>query len=131
MQSGVAPRTAPALWTPPARDTVLDAMHCRTLAAVILALAGSLPLAAAAPKPPAGIVFPNTAGDVPFNHKAHIAREKKCATCHDKLFPMSTREPLASSAACRTCHHPKGRAFDTKDAKNCKKCHPSMKEKQD
>lgn len=107
------------------RDTV-SAMRIALFA--MLALVGSVPFAAKDPKPPDKIVFPAKAGDVPFDHKAHIAREKKnCAACHDRLFPMSTKEPLATAAGCRTCHKPEGRAFD---AKQCKKCHPDGTAKQ-
>jgi hypothetical protein len=60
---------------------------------------------------------------VPFDHAAHLAREKgECQACHDTLWPQSAR-PLASSAGCRTCHRVDGKAFDMKG--NCRTCHPS------
>lgn len=88
------------------------------------ALAGGVALAAQDEKPPLKLLFPSKAGDVPFDHAAHLAREKgECASCHEKLWPKSAKDPLKSSAGCKTCHQPGGRAFEMKD--NCKKCHPA------
>ena len=72
---------------------------------------------------PQKLVFPSKGGDAIFTHAAHIDREKgECATCHPKLWPQSTKEPLKSSDGCRTCHHAGGAAFEMKG--NCVKCHP-------
>ncbi len=75
-------------------------------------------------RPPEKLVFQTKSGDVIFTHSTHIDRAKgKCATCHDKLWPQSVKEPLKSSDGCRTCHHLFGKAFKMKG--NCVKCHPS------
>jgi c(7)-type cytochrome triheme protein len=89
-----------------------------------VALVAGVTMAAQDQKPPEKLVFPNKGGDAIFTHAAHIDREKgECATCHDTLWPRSTREPLTSSDGCRTCHRAGGRAFEMKG--NCVKCHPS------
>jgi c(7)-type cytochrome triheme protein len=86
------------------------------------ALACSAAAAAEDRKPPAKLLFPSKQGDVPFDHAAHLKREKgHCAACHDKLWPKSTQEPLKSSNGCRTCHKVGGQAFEMKG--NCGKCH--------
>jgi c(7)-type cytochrome triheme protein len=73
-------------------------------------------------KPPRTLVFPSKAGEVTFNHAAHLKREKDdCATCHDKLWPQSAKVPVKSSAGCGTCHHAEGKSFEMKG--NCIKCH--------
>ena len=88
------------------------------------ALAGGIAATAQDEKPPLKLVFPSKGGDVPFDHAAHVAREKgECTSCHEKLWPKSAKDPLRSSAGCKTCHQHGGRAFETKD--NCKKCHPT------
>ena len=77
---------------------------------------------------PEKLVFPSKGGDAIFTHAAHAGREKgECATCHPKLWPQSTKEPLKSSDGCRTCHAAggRGRAFEMKG--NCVKCHPDAK----
>ncbi len=75
-------------------------------------------------KPQEKLVFQTKSGDVIFTHSTHIKREKdKCATCHDKLWPQSVKEPLKSSQGCSTCHHFGGKAFKMKG--NCVKCHPA------
>ena len=66
----------------------------------------------------------NKGGDVIFTHATHVDREKgECATCHQKLWPQSAKEPLKSSDGCRTCHKAGGPAFESKG--NCVKCHPN------
>jgi formate-dependent nitrite reductase cytochrome c552 subunit len=97
-----------------------------TLALLIsLALAGSVATAVEAtqdPKPPLKLVFPSKAGDVLFDHAAHLAREKgRCGSCHEKPWPRAGKEPLGSSAGCKTCHQAAGKSFEMKD--HCKKCH--------
>ena len=92
------------------------------LAAVMLV--GGATVAAEDKKPPEKLVFPSKGGDAIFTHATHVSREKGvCATCHEKLRPPSTREPLKSSDGCRTCHRAGGRAFEMKG--NCVKCHPN------
>ncbi|MGE5647062.1 MAG: c(7)-type cytochrome triheme domain-containing protein [Acidobacteriota bacterium] len=72
--------------------------------------------------PPAKLVFPSNEGPVTFDHAAHAKRGKQgCKTCHDALWPRSTREPLKSSDGCKTCHKPGGQAFEMKG--NCARCH--------
>ena len=81
-------------------------------------------LAAQAGKAPGKLLFPSKAGDVTFDHGAHLKREKGvCTACHDKLWPQSAKEPLRSSAGCKDCHRAEGKSFDMKG--NCAKCHQS------
>ena len=83
-------------------------------------------------KPPAEIVFKAKIGDVKFPHAQHANREKKCDTCHDKVFPKDSKAPLNYKAgmhkpaekdktSCATCHVAQGKSFETKG--NCAKCH--------
>jgi c(7)-type cytochrome triheme protein len=91
---------------------------------IAVALVGGATVAAQDKKPPEKLVFQTKSGDVIFTHATHINREKgECATCHEKLWPQSAKEPLKSSGGCRTCHHADGRAFEMKG--NCVKCHPN------
>jgi c(7)-type cytochrome triheme protein len=86
-------------------------------------LVGSVMATAQESKPPAKLVFQSKRGDVIFAHASHVDREKgECATCHPRLWPQSTKEPLKSSDGCRTCHKAGGPAFESKG--NCVKCHP-------
>ena len=90
---------------------------------VAVIVVGSATVTAQSKKPPEELVFRNKGGDVTFTHAAHIGREKgECATCHEKLWPKSSSEPLKNSDGCKTCHHASGRAFEMKG--NCVKCHP-------
>jgi c(7)-type cytochrome triheme protein len=90
----------------------------------VMLIAGVL-AAAQDKKPPDKLVIPSSkAGDVIFDHTAHVKREKAdCATCHDKLWPQSAKVSIKSSSGCATCHKVDGRSFEMKG--NCKKCHPS------
>lgn len=91
---------------------------------IAVALVASATAAAQTKKPPEKLVLPNKGGDVIFTHATHIDREKsECATCHEKLWPQSTAEPLKNSNGCKTCHHADGRAFEMKG--QCAKCHPA------
>ena len=73
-------------------------------------------------KPPRRLVFPSKAGDVTFNHTAHVKREKRnCSECHPQLWPQSADVPLTSSDGCKACHHASGKSFEMKG--NCVKCH--------
>ena len=81
---------------------------------------------------PDKLTFESKMGNVTFDHAKHVEREGgECTTCHDKLFPQS-RAPLnfktgmhkpaeAKKASCAGCHHPGGKAFESKG--NCKNCH--------
>jgi len=89
-------------------------------------LVGLATLAAQDKKPPEKIVFPSKQGATTFLHAAHMQRENgDCTTCHDKLWPQSTAEPLKSSTGCHTCHKPDGKAFSARDRGNCVRCHPA------
>jgi len=91
---------------------------------VAATLVGGAVLAAQDAKPPEKLVFHNKGVETVFTHAAHIDREKgECATCHTKLWPQSTKEPLPSSDGCKTCHSAGGRAFEMQG--NCVKCHPN------
>ena len=90
---------------------------------IALTLVGGVVVTAQNSQPPEKLIFQSKRGDVVFAHAAHAGREKgECATCHPKLWPQSTKEPLKSSDGCRTCHHAGGAAFEMKA--NCVKCHP-------
>ena len=102
-----------------------DHVSMRHAIALLMAvtLVGAAMVAAQDKKPPEKLVFQSKRGDVSFTHAAHISRAKgECATCHEKPWPQSAREPLKSSEGCRTCHHTDGSAFEMKG--NCVKCHP-------
>jgi c(7)-type cytochrome triheme protein len=92
--------------------------------ALFITLAPSSGAAAAGQgnKPPLKLVFPSKAGDVTFNHAAHLKREKgDCTRCHDKLWPQSAKVAVKSSDGCSTCHHAGGKSFEMKG--NCTRCH--------
>jgi len=89
-------------------------------------LVGLATVAAQDKKPPEKIVFPSKQGATTFVHAAHLQRENgECTSCHDKLWPQSTAEPLKSSMGCHTCHKPDGKAFSARDSGNCVRCHPA------
>jgi c(7)-type cytochrome triheme protein len=97
---------------------------------VTVTLAGFVTIAAQEKQPPEKIVFPSKQGATTFLHTKHIGRENgECTSCHDKLWPQSTAEPLKSSAGCHACHKPDGKAFENKG--NCEKCHPKDARKTD
>ena len=92
--------------------------------AMTVALVGGALAADQEKKLPGHLVFPSKAGDVIFDHPAHVKREKSdCTTCHDKLWPQSAKVEIKSSSGCATCHQADGKSFEMKG--NCKKCHPS------
>jgi len=78
--------------------------------------------------PPGKTVDWDTAsGKVVFVGKAHADKGLKCNDCHTKIFPMkkSTKMTMADMNAgkfCGECHNGT-KAFATKDAANCGKCH--------
>lgn len=69
-------------------------------------------------------------GKVIFDGKVHADKGLKCPECHTnpKLFAMKkdtdkmTMADLNAGKFCGTCHNGK-KAFATKDAANCAKCH--------
>jgi c(7)-type cytochrome triheme protein len=98
-------------------------MHHVIAVCIASALVGGAMAEAQDKKLPERLLFPTKSGDVIFTHSTHIERVKgECATCHDKLWPQSVKEPLKSSQGCGACHHFGGRAFRMKG--NCVKCHP-------
>jgi c(7)-type cytochrome triheme protein len=89
---------------------------------ITVSLTSGAAVAAQHRKPPRRLVFPTKAGEVAFNHAAHLKREKgDCTHCHDKLWPQSATAPIKSSTECGACHHANGRSFAMKG--NCAKCH--------
>ena len=94
---------------------------------------GGLAVWAQEKKPPAKLVFEAKTGDVTYDHAAHAKREKgDCKVCHDQLWSQSAKAPLnyraamhktaeAKHTSCGFCHHPGGKAFETKGS--CSKCH--------
>ena len=96
----------------------------RSVFMVVMSVALSVGVSAAAEdkRPPEKLVFACKAGEVTFDHAAHLKREQgECTACHDKLWPQS-RIPLKGSTGCRTCHQAGGKSFETKS--NCARCHP-------
>ena len=67
------------------------------------------------------------AGKVVFDGKAHADKGLKCNDCHTKIFPMKkgTKIAMADMNAGKTCGecHNGTKAFASKDAANCGKCH--------
>jgi c(7)-type cytochrome triheme protein len=71
---------------------------------------------------------------VPFSHKAHAAKKLGCPDCHTKPFQMKklaaskdmTMKVLNEGQFCGNCHDGK-KAFSTKEAKDCAKCHVKKK----
>lgn len=68
---------------------------------------------------------------VSFSHKLHVTDKKlQCQECHVKVFQMKkgTASPEMNMAKlnegqfCGSCHNGT-KAFSTKDAKSCMKCH--------
>lgn len=91
-----------------------------------VALAGSPLVLAQGKKPPEKLVIKNKGGDVVFTHAAHLNREKgECSTCHEKLWPQSTAEPMTNSDGCKTCHQADGAGVAFQMKGNCVRCHPS------
>lgn len=68
-----------------------------------------------------------TMGKVVFDGKAHADKGFKCNDCHTKLFQMKkgakmTMKDMNEGKLCGDCHNGT-KAFATKDAANCVKCH--------
>ncbi len=69
------------------------------------------------------------AGKVVFDGKVHADKGLKCADCHQSgLFKMKkggdtiTMKDMDAGKFCGACHNGT-KAFSTKDAANCGKCH--------
>ncbi len=69
-----------------------------------------------------------TMGKVVFDGKIHADKGNKCPDCHTKIWKMKKGEVKMTMADmnggkfCGTCHNGT-KAFATKDAANCGKCH--------
>jgi c(7)-type cytochrome triheme protein len=68
------------------------------------------------------------AGKVIFSGKVHADKGLKCADCHPAIFKMKkgadaiTMKDINEGKFCGTCHNGT-KAFSSKDAANCAKCH--------
>ena len=67
------------------------------------------------------------AGKVVFDGKVHADKGLKCNDCHTKIFQMKKAATMKmadmnAGKFCGTCHNGT-KAFATKDAANCAKCH--------
>lgn len=71
---------------------------------------------------------PKGAGKVIFDGKIHAEKGNKCAACHPAVFKMKkgadviTMKDMNEGKFCGACHNGT-KAFSTKDAANCAKCH--------
>ena len=71
---------------------------------------------------------PKGAGKVVFDGKMHADKGLKCAACHPAVFKMKkgadviTMKDMNDGKFCGTCHDGT-KAFSSKDAANCTKCH--------
>jgi c(7)-type cytochrome triheme protein len=70
--------------------------------------------------------WPGAMGKVTFSGQVHADKGFKCGDCHTKIFPMKkgklTMAEMNAGKECGTCHNGT-KAFSTKDAASCKKCH--------
>ncbi len=73
----------------------------------------------------------NPLGAAPFSHKFHVTEKKlQCPDCHTKIFQMKKMaaasqmkmKALNEGEFCGKCHDGT-KAFATKDAKSCNRCH--------
>jgi len=68
------------------------------------------------------------AGKVTFDGAAHKAKGLSCKDCHPALFQMKkgadvvTMKDMDAGKNCGACHNGT-KAFSTKDAASCAKCH--------
>ena len=106
------------------------------IATVILWLGVAPVLSAEIPVPP-DFSYEDTKplDPVPFSHKLHVTEKKLgCPDCHTKPFQMKkmaaskdmTMAKLNGGEFCGNCHNSK-KAFSTKEAKDCAKCHVKKK----
>jgi c(7)-type cytochrome triheme protein len=96
---------------------------------VTIAVAVMFAGTAMAVNPGKTVEFPDGAmGKVVFDGKVHADKGLKCNDCHTKIFQMkkgSTKITMADMNAgknCGECHNGT-KAFASKDAANCAKCH--------
>ena len=101
--------------------------------ATIVFLLGAKPVMSAEIPVPPDISYgeKNPLGAVPFSHKFHVTEKKlACPDCHTKIFQMKKMaDPaqmkmakLNEGESCGKCHEGT-KAFATKDAKSCNRCH--------
>lgn len=106
------------------------------IATVVLSLGAAPVLSAEIPVPP-DFSYEDTKpqAPVPFSHKFHVTEKKlQCPECHTKVFQMKkmaaskdmTMAKLNGGEFCGNCHNGK-KAFSTKEAKDCAKCHVKKK----
>lgn len=75
---------------------------------------------------------PKGADKVTFDHDYHVnLKGQRCNNCHYKTFQMAggaefkmDMSVLTKGKFCGSCHNGT-KAFDVKDANNCKRCHRS------
>lgn len=98
---------------------------------VLLTFAIALVLIGSAMAVPPGktVEFPGGAmGKVVFDGKIHADKGLKCNDCHTKIFKMKkggekiTMAEINAGKFCGVCHNGT-KAFASKDAANCTKCH--------
>jgi len=103
---------------------------------IVLWLGQNLAVGAEVPVPP-DFSYEETKplGAVSFSHKFHVTEKKlQCPDCHTKVFQMKkmaaskdmTMAKLNAGEFCGNCHDAK-KAFSTKEAKDCAKCHVKKK----
>ena len=73
------------------------------------------------------VEYATSAGKVVFDGKVHADKGLKCNDCHTKIFQMKkaakmTMADMNGGKYCGECHNGT-KAFATKDAANCGKCH--------
>ncbi len=97
--------------------------------AVVAIVAVALAMPALAVPPGKTVEFDGKgAGKVTFEGKVHADKGLKCADCHPAIFKMKkgadaiTMKDINEGKFCGTCHNGT-KAFSTKDAANCAKCH--------
>ena len=63
--------------------------------AIFLSLTGASLALAQTPQPPTKLTFQAKPGAVPYDHAAHLKREKNdCKVCHPALFAQDAKAPL-------------------------------------
>jgi c(7)-type cytochrome triheme protein len=72
---------------------------------------------------------PENALPVMFSHEKHVNEKGlKCTGCHYQIFQMAQgsyemlMDKINKGDFCGKCHNGK-KGFDTKDPKNCSRCH--------
>jgi c(7)-type cytochrome triheme protein len=97
--------------------------------AVISLCMGGIVVGSALAVPPGKTVsWDAPMGKVTFDGKLHAESGLKCLDCHSKIFRMkkgSAEMKMADIHAgkyCGVCHNG-GKAFETNNPDNCKKCH--------